>query len=197
MSERNLKELAEFEAKLDAAKHGEVVVATPGLRASGLISAARFEYRQYTREAPDRNKWDRRFTEVASLVANWSKEPNTRVGCVLVDGQRRIIATGYNGFPRGVNDTVQRIQDRDVKLALTLHAEENALLFAGREAQGCTAYVTHPPCSLCTAKLIQAGVSRVVHLPLTDESFVARWGASLKLGQELAHEAGMVLEALP
>lgn len=139
-------------------------------------------------------KWDHRFLDLASMVASWSKEPNTRVGCVIVDENRRIVSTGYNGFPRGVKDTLDRINDRDTKLALTLHAEENALLYAGANVDGCTAYVTHPPCSTCTAKLIQSGIKRVVHCKLTDSSFFTRWGSSMRLGREIAEETGMVIE---
>lgn|ERR1700752_1890992 len=139
-------------------------------------------------------KWDMRFLDIASVIATWSKEPNTRVGCVIVDDKRRIVATGYNGFPRGVKDAIERIEDRDVKLAMTLHAEDNALLYAGRTVEGCTAYITHPPCSLCAAKLIQSGIKRVVFAKLVDESFLKRWGSSLELGRKMAAEARMSLE---
>jgi len=142
----------------------------------------------------NRKKWDYRFLGLAAQIATWSKEPNTRVGCIIVNDKRRIIATGYNGFPRGVKDTMDRIEDREMKLAMTLHAEENALLFAGQAVEGCTAYVTHPPCSLCTAKLIQCGIKRIVHAKLIDESFRKRWGASLTLGRQLAAEAMVVME---
>lgn len=141
-----------------------------------------------------RKKWDFRFLSVASTICLWSKEPNTRVGCVIVDSKNRIVATGYNGFARGVRDTVDRIADRDLKLSMTIHAEENALLYAGRDVDGCTAYVTHLPCSLCMTKLIQGGVKRVVYSRLTDESFKKRWGESLELSARLAAEAGVKLE---
>lgn len=146
------------------------------------------------RAKPAPEKWDVRFLDLAAVVATWSKEPNTRVGCVIVDDKRRVVATGYNGFPRGVKDTIERIEDREVKLAMTLHAEDNALLYAGRTVEGCTAYITHPPCSLCTAKLIQSGIKRVVHAKLVDASFIKRWGASLELGRKMAVEAKMALD---
>src|ERR1051326_2813900 len=55
-----------------------------------------------------KEKWDRRFLELAKHVSSWSKDPSTKVGAVIVDANRRVVATGYNGFPRGVEDTPER-----------------------------------------------------------------------------------------
>jgi len=77
------------------------------------------------------SKWDSRFMDLARLVASWSKDPSTQVGAVIVDQDKRIVSTGFNGFPRCVNDSPV---DREVKLLRTIHAEENALLFARRDA---------------------------------------------------------------
>jgi dCMP deaminase len=107
-------------------------------------------------------KWSQRFVRLAQEVGSWSKDPSTKVGCVLVDRNRRVIATGYNGLPRRIEDSVDRLDDRPTKYAMTVHAEANALLQAGPRADGCTAYVTHTPCSHCAAMLIQAGVYMVV-----------------------------------
>lgn len=139
-------------------------------------------------------KWDYRFLQMSALIGSWSKQSHTRVGCVIVDDKRRIVATGYNGFPRGVRDTTERRADRDLKLSMTLHAEENALLFAGRSVEGCTAYVTHPPCSLCTARLIQSGIKRVVYARLVSERYAERWSDSVKVAKGMALESGMVME---
>ncbi len=69
------------------------------------------------------DKWDRRFIELARHIAGWSKDPSTKVGCVIVNSDRTIASIGYNGLPRGVIDTPERLGLRDAKLAMTLHAE--------------------------------------------------------------------------
>lgn len=106
-------------------------------------------------------KWAKRFLDLATLIGSWSKDNSTKVGAVIVDERNRIVSVGFNGFPRGIEDI---ITDRDEKLRRTIHAEENALLFANRSVEGCTIYVTHHPCARCTAKLIQVGISKIVYL---------------------------------
>lgn len=136
-------------------------------------------------------QWDDYFMALARLTASKSKDPSTRVGAVLVDPQHRVVSLGYNGFPRGLPDDVALLQDREVKLALTLHAETNALLFAGRLTDGCTCYVwPMPPCAQCAAKLIQAGVMRVVAPEPTPEQY-DRWGKSLALAEWAYSQAGV------
>lgn len=102
------------------------------------------------------NKWDKRFLKLAELISTWSKDPKHQVGCVLTDEYNRIVSTGYNGFPAGVDS----IQESD-RLALTIHAEENALIQATRPAV--IAYIWPIlPCSTCAAKLAQVGIQRIV-----------------------------------
>ena len=108
------------------------------------------------------SKWDRRMLGLVNLIAAWSKDPSTGGGAGIVDAKNRVVSLGYNGFPRAVCDSDEALFDRDEKLRRTIHAEENALLFAGRPVEGCTLYMTHPPCARCAAKLIQAGIARVV-----------------------------------
>ena len=60
-------------------------------------------------------KWDIRFLELAKHISGWSKDPSTKVGCVVVGGDREIRSTGFNGFPRGINDDEDRLTDRDKK----------------------------------------------------------------------------------
>jgi len=139
------------------------------------------------------SKWDRRFLRIAEEVRLWSKDPGTKVGCVLVQ-DRRMIASGYNGFPSTLSDSLDLYEDRDYKLAVTVHAEANAIMNAaknGAKTQSCTAYVTFPPCSQCAASLIQAGVEKVVcpdpaHAP-------ERWRASFKLANEMLYKSGVKL----
>ena len=137
-------------------------------------------------------KWDSRFMELAKLVASWSKDGSTKVGAVIVDEQRRIVSTGYNGPPQGVKD---EYADRTQKLRRTLHAETNALAFAQRNVRGCTIYVTHPPCSQCAAQIIQHGIRKVVYPPPHPE-FLQRWGVDHKEACAMFHESGVQISLI-
>jgi dCMP deaminase len=134
-------------------------------------------------------KWDTRFLGLAAHISAWSKDPSSQVGAVITDGNR-IISLGYNGFAAGVEDKVERLDDRACKLNLTIHAEENAMIFAKRDLTGCTVYVTHPPCPRCASKLIQEEVGRVVYIA-PSEDFLSRWADDLELSSEMYREAGV------
>lgn len=138
------------------------------------------------------DKWHIRFLRLAGEVASWSKDPSTQVGCVLVSPDRRFIHPGYNGLPGGIPDTAERLLDRELKLALTIHAEENAILNARGSVAGYRAYVTRHPCAGCAAKLIQSGVSEVHYLFIAD--FETRWADSLSVARTALQEAGVHLE---
>jgi len=109
--------------------------------------------------------WDSYFLNIAELVATRSKDPSTQVGAVLVSN-RAIISTGYNGFPRGVNDRVPERFDRPMKYLWTIHAEENAILNAARHGvklEGSSLYITPlPPCTECAKAIAQAGLKEVI-----------------------------------
>ena len=137
------------------------------------------------------NKWDQRFLRIAHEVSSWSRDPGTTVGCVLVK-DRRILSTGYNGFPVGLSDSLDLYQDREYKLAVTVHAEANAIINAaknGAVTEGSTAYVTFPPCSQCAAALIQAGVNEVI-CP-NPANAPDRWRAIFMLANKMLNDAGV------
>ena len=137
------------------------------------------------------NCWDIRFMRMAHEVASWSKDPSTKVGCVLVK-DRKIISMGYNGFPRLIEDDLNRLIDREVKYEMTVHAEQNAVITAalhGISTAGSTAYVTFSPCSRCAAVLINAGISTVVVSAAND--IPSRWLKNFQLAAELLNEAGI------
>ena len=107
--------------------------------------------------------WNDTFFGLARRLSRRSKDPSTKVGCVIVGPDREIRSMGYNGLPRGVEDRPERME-RPTKYLWTSHAEENAVAQAARvgvSLKGCVAYVTHFPCSRCARSLIQAGVSAV------------------------------------
>nr|MBC8517410.1 CMP deaminase [Euryarchaeota archaeon] len=80
------------------------------------------------------DKWDSRFLELANSIATWSKDPSRGVGAVSVSPRRQVLATGYNGLPRGVEDHPDRLE-RPVKYDLTGHAEMNASIQCARNGR--------------------------------------------------------------
>ena len=113
--------------------------------------------------------WDEYFMGVALLAAERSKDPNTQVGACIVDGQSRILSTGYNGFPHGCSDDEfpwNRDESKgDTKYQFVVHAELNAILNAsGKSLAGSTLYVGLFPCNECAKAIIQAGVAEVIYL---------------------------------
>ena len=78
------------------------------------------------------SKWDQRFLELAKQISTWSKDPSTQVGCVVVGPDREIRSTGFNGLPRGIEDTSERLNNREIKYPMICHAEENAIMHAAR-----------------------------------------------------------------
>ena len=137
-------------------------------------------------------KWDQRFLKLAEHISGWSKDPSTKVGCVVVGEDREIRSTGFNGFPRGIADDAARLEDREQKYPLICHAEENAIMHAARiglSLKGCTAYVTWPPCTRCARSLIQAGVIEVVYPE--DSDVPERWMADFDMSTNMMGEAGL------
>ena len=139
------------------------------------------------------SKWAIRFFQMAELVASWSKDPSTQVGAVITE-HNRIVSLGFNGYPQGISDNAE-IDNREIKLLKTLHAEENAILYAKRDLKGCEIWVTHFPCPNCAAKIIQTGIS-VVHSPIQNEDFLSRWGDKIKLSEEMFTQAGVTIDWL-
>lgn len=98
----------------------------------------------------------------AKYAAEGSKDPSTKVGCVIVRPDRTPCSWGTNGFPQGIADTPERLNDRPTKYDLTIHAELNALLFASERVAGYTIYTTFAPCIRCAATIVQAKLARCV-----------------------------------
>lgn len=120
------------------------------------------------------SNWDKRYIELAEHVASWSKDPSTKVGAVVVAPGNRPIGFGFNGFARGCDDSPQLYADREYKHRHVIHAETNAILNARQPVDGCTVYITHPPCQHCAGTMVQSGVSKVVcRKPLPE--FAKRW----------------------
>ena len=139
--------------------------------------------------------WDKRFLKLAKHISEWSKDPSTQVGCVVVGPDREIRSTGFNGLPRGIEDNDERLNDREIKYPLICHAEENAIMHAARigiSLKDCTAYVTWPPCTRSARSLIQAGISTIIYPENTE--IPERWMADFNLSLNMLKEANINLK---
>ncbi len=139
--------------------------------------------------------WDKRFLQLAKHISEWSKDPSTQVGCVVVGPDRELRSTGFNGLPRGIEDNEQRLNNREIKYPLICHAEENAIMHAARigmSLKDCTAYVTWPPCTRCARSLIQAGISTIVYPK--DIEIPDRWMEDFNLSLNMLKEANISLK---
>ena len=140
--------------------------------------------------------WDQRFLNLAKHISEWSKDPSTKVGCVVVGPDREIRSTGFNGLPRGIEDNDERLNNRKIKYPLICHAEENAIMHAARigiSLKDCTAYVTWPPCTRCARSLIQAGVSTIIYPK--DIEIPDRWMEDFNLSLNMLKEAKINIKA--
>lgn len=132
-----------------------------------------------------------------------SRDPSTRVGAVIVGPDLEIRSAGFNGFSRGIADAPERLNDRDMKIKLMVHAEMNAVLAAARVGiplKGCTMYLAAtnaagdigwggPPCTKCSIEIIQAGITEVVTRPFKHGP--SKWKDDIEFALTLLKEAGM------
>ncbi|MBP5615761.1 MAG: dCMP deaminase family protein [Alphaproteobacteria bacterium] len=142
------------------------------------------------------DKWNKRFMEVAFLIASWSKDPSTKTGAVIVGPDKEIRATGYNGPVRGVDDDVPERFERPTKYDFFEHAERNALYNAcltGVSVKGCVMYATHAPCVDCARAIIQAGIKTVItnKIIIDDKTPQNTWRDKLTYSAQMFHEAGV------
>ena len=112
--------------------------------------------------------WDEYFMGVAKLSGLRSKDPNTQVGCCIVNQNKKIVAVGYNGMPMGCNDKdfpwdVKEGSLENTKYAYVVHAELNAILNSTQQLCGCTNYVSLFPCNECSKAIIQSGIKEIVY----------------------------------
>lgn len=136
-------------------------------------------------------KWEKRYLDIAKQVATWSKDPSRKIGAVIVGNKGQIISQGFNGFPRGIDDTPERYNDRETKYKFIVHAEANAIYNAihnGASTDGATIYVTGlPVCHQCADAIIQTGIKRVV----MDTLPCSNWEESGNLAIQKFQEAGV------
>lgn len=141
-------------------------------------------------------KWHRRFLAIAKEVASWSKDPSTQVGAVLVRS-RRILSTGYNGMPRGMDDDNPHYYERPQKYMYFEHAERNAIYNCasnGIATAGASLYIWElSPCADCARGIVQAGIEHVI---LPSSSIPDRWVESTDTALEILKAGGVAVEVL-
>lgn len=146
------------------------------------------------------DKWDIRFMEMAELVATWSScyQENRHIGAIVVM-DKRILTTGYNGAPAGIESCVEKKEclrrKMDIpsgtkhEICYAVHAEQNAIIQAARlgiSLKGATLYCTHQPCIICAKMIINAGISRVVY----------RYGYPDEFALRLFNEANVKIDVM-
>ena len=138
------------------------------------------------------NKWDLRYLNLAANVATWSKDPSTKIGAIAIGKKGQVLAQGYNGFPRGIEDTPTRYSIKKQKYKLVVHAEMNVIYNAtynGISLDGSTLYVNGlPVCSDCAKGIIQVGVKKVV---MKDTEIPKQWIESWEETKGMFNEAGI------
>ena len=131
--------------------------------------------------------WDQLFMTMAYLVATKSKDQSTHIGAVIIGPDREVRTTGYNSFPRGINDNVPQRQE---------HAERNAIFNAvrfGASLKGCTLYTNGIPCMDCARAIVQSGIKKVVVDKSWDDQNPPEWREHAVRTLQLFKEAGVKL----
>ena len=138
------------------------------------------------------SKWHSRFFSLAQTVSDWSKDPNKKVGAVIVRPDKTISSVGYNGFPRGIRDSPELLNNKELKNQLIIHAEANALLNSKDESNvGHTLYCTSFCCCNCAGLLIQKGIKHIVVPELDPHS---SWYTNFLSSRNVLHEVGVRID---
>lgn len=140
--------------------------------------------------------WDTHYIGMAELVSKRSKDTSTKVGAVIVGPDNEVRSTGYNGFPRHVDDSIPSRFDRPSKYLYTEHAERNAIYNAARVGvplKGCRIYLNWEPCPCtdCTRAIIQSGIVEVLG---PDRPYKGRgegWKKDLSVSEGMMEEASI------
>lgn len=110
--------------------------------------------------------WDEYFMKIAETVALKSKDPSSKMGCVIVDPKKRVVSLGYNGMLQGADESKMTLNERPMKYYFAIHSEMNAILFAHQDLTGCTIYNRVATCENCLKYCLQAGIKRFVYKDL-------------------------------
>lgn len=138
--------------------------------------------------------WHSYFMHLAEQVALKSKDSSTKLGAIVVGPDHEIRATGYNSFPRGINDDVPERQVRPEKYKYFEHAERNAFYNAARHGaslKDCTLYCAWLPCTDCARGIIQVGVAKLV---VKSFDVPSRWALDMATSVTMLKEAGVEIQ---
>lgn len=140
--------------------------------------------------------WDEHFINLCEVVKEKSKDESTQIGVVIVGSDKQVITTGYNSFPRGINDDLPERQERPEKYYFFSHAETNAIINAalnGTSTKGTTMYMSCGiPCTDCTRNIINAGIKEIVCRK--DQAVMnnpEKWEEIAKRSIQMFNEAGV------
>ena len=137
------------------------------------------------------NKWDIRFMNIAKESSTWSKDPSTKIGAVAIK-DNRILSTGFNGFPRNIEDSYERLNDKKLKYSLIVHAEQNCIYNAtyhGLSLKDSDLYIYGlPVCNECAKGIIQVGIKRVIIFKTKEED---KWNDSWSITKSMFDEANI------
>lgn len=111
-------------------------------------------------------QWDEYFLKIAEAVAEKSKDPSSKMGCVIVNPKKQVISVGYNGLIQGADESKMTLEERPMKYHFVIHSEMNALLYSNRDLTGCTIYNKTATCDNCLKHCLQAGIKRFVYKEL-------------------------------
>lgn len=120
----------------------------------------------YNTSMSKQQEWDEYFMKIAETVATRSKDPSSKMGCVIVDPKNRVVSLGYNGMLQGADESKMTLSERPMKYYFAIHSEMNALIFAHQDLAGCTIYNRVATCENCLKYCLQAGIKRFVYKEL-------------------------------
>lgn len=139
--------------------------------------------------------WTEYFLQIAEVVKLKSKDQSTQIGAVIVGNDNEVLSTGYNSFPRGMNDSLQERQERPEKYFWFEHAERNAIYNAARvgtRLKGSSIYLTSgPPCMDCARGIINSGIKTVYCKKVCTTKNKEKWDESQKRSIDMLFECGV------
>lgn len=144
-------------------------------------------------------EWDQFFISLTYLIASKSKDESTNYGAIIVNDDNAIVSTGYNSFPRGINDDDPSRQERPKKYFFMSHSEINAVANAalhGISTKGCRLYCNGIPCATCARTIINAGIKEVVVDEDWNMDYIEKWSEEIKYSLEMFKEAGVKLRLI-
>jgi dCMP deaminase len=144
--------------------------------------------------------WHQYFFNLLIPIAAKSKDESTKIGCVVVGPDNEIRTTGYNSFPRGIDDSIASRQTRPEKYFFMEHAERNAIYNAARigvSLKNCRLYVDRHPCDGCARGIVQSGIREVIIDADADsfkeQGFNDRWKESIGYARQILDEAKVTI----